>query len=127
MEPLSILRDLCIASQLEDVVSHGDQISFGRHHTFPKALPTPWKRPVKNAGPYTLETLVHFVKNLDKGYTEYLRLPRAPGVIPIPYLERKVCLIFCGSCVFNAGFQAAKSTQLAWSWPGTGRLLSRAY
>ena len=90
MESLALLREYSVANQLDEVVVEGDQISFGRHHTFPRNAPTAWKRGGKGAGTYSLETLVHFVKTLDKSVKEYLRLPRAPGVAIVPYLERKV-------------------------------------
>lgn len=113
MEPLNLLREFTSNNQLDQIAVEGEQIAFGRKRTFKRTEQTAWKRGQKNTGTYSLESLVHFVKNLDKSVREYLRLPRAPGVQHVPYLERKVGLLAPPSKTFSstvfAPFQSCKS------------------
>ena len=85
-----MLREFSIANQISDIVVEGDQIVFGGARSFARNAQTAWKKGGKGGGTYSLETLVHFVKTLDKPFKEYLRIARAPGVAIVPYLERKV-------------------------------------
>lgn len=103
MEGLRTLREISINNQLHDVVVEGDLISLGGQ-SFPRSTQTPWKGKSRVAADgYTLESLVHFVKNISLGHAEYMRQPRAQGVGYVAYLDRKV------------------------GWPRSGQLHSASY
>lgn len=84
------MREFTIGNRLQDVVVEGDQISFAGRRSFSRKTQTAWKAKAKGTGLYSLESLLHYVKNMDKPVTEYMRLARAPGVSVVSFLDRKV-------------------------------------
>ncbi|XP_052190523.1 protein CDC73 homolog [Diospyros lotus] len=91
MDPLSALRDYTIRNELDKIVRVGDEFRFGGEYAFPCGVATAYRS--KQGSLYTLETLVHFVKNHHLKHTEYMhhaRLHNLPSVVT--FIDRKPLL-----------------------------------
>ncbi|KAK3042171.1 hypothetical protein RJ639_001291 [Escallonia herrerae] len=87
MDPLSALRDFTVRNELDKIVRVGDTFHFSTAYAFPCAAPTAYRS--KQGTLYTLETLVHFVKNLHAKHHDYIRTTSTQKIPAVTLLDRK--------------------------------------
>ncbi|XP_059649551.1 protein CDC73 homolog [Cornus florida] len=90
MDPLSALRDFTIAGELDKIVRVGDDFRFGTDYTFPCSMATAYK--AKQGQLYTLETLIHFIKNHHLKHSDYIRIAGAHKITAVTLPDRKSLL-----------------------------------
>lgn len=93
MDPLSALREYTTRNALDQITQIGEEIRFGGDYSFAAASPTAYK---SKQGPlYTLETLVHFVKNHHLKHTDYMAHARrtlSSSSVVVTFIDRKPLL-----------------------------------
>jgi Paf1 complex subunit CDC73 N-terminal len=95
MDPLSLLREFYISSQLDQIEVKNDRIKFGEKFTFLKTLPTAYKSQLGRGEFYTLETLLFFLKYFHGGepnpsFPNYMQVARSSGLPYVSMVDRKV-------------------------------------
>lgn len=90
MDPLSALRDFTIRDELDKIVRVNDEFRFGSDYTFPCFAETAYRS--KQGNLYTLETLLHYVKNQHVKHTEYIQNARTQGIPSVTFPDRKPLL-----------------------------------
>ncbi|KAL6004707.1 accessory factor associated with RNA polymerase II [Asimina triloba] len=90
MDPLSVLRDFTIRGELDKIVRVGDDFRFGLDYSFPCSASTGYR--TKQGTFYTLETLVHYIKNHHLKHVEYLQNARNLKIPPVTFPDRKPLL-----------------------------------
>ncbi|KAI4345656.1 hypothetical protein L6164_012756 [Bauhinia variegata] len=90
MDPLSALRDFTIRGELDKVVRYNGEYRFGDEYSFPCSAETAYRSAKGNR--YTLETLVHYIKNHHLKHTDYIQNTVALGIPSVPFPDRKPLL-----------------------------------
>mmetsp|Transcript_22701 Transcript_22701/g.31670 ORF Transcript_22701/g.31670 Transcript_22701/m.31670 type:complete len:460 (-) Transcript_22701:345-1724(-) len=92
MDPLRCLRDAVIQNQLDSVLVDGEFIQFGDRFTFPRNVATSYKSQRGKGAFYSLDALVHFVKNKDLEIGSYLGMQDDSQRQLISFIDRKELL-----------------------------------
>ncbi|KAJ7980013.1 PHP protein [Quillaja saponaria] len=87
MDPLSALRDCTIRGELEKIVRLNGEFRFGDDYSFPCSVETAYRSTKGNR--YTLETLVHYIKNHHLKHTDYIQNTVALGIPSVTFPDRK--------------------------------------
>ncbi|XP_058778460.1 protein CDC73 homolog [Vicia villosa] len=90
MDPLTLLRDFTMRGELDKIVRHNTDLCFGDEYTFPSSLETAYRSTKGNR--YTLETLVHYIKNHHLKHAEYFQNTLALGIPSVSLPDRKPIL-----------------------------------
>ncbi|XP_061354524.1 protein CDC73 homolog [Gastrolobium bilobum] len=90
MDPLSALREFTIRGELEKIVRVNGEFRFGDEYSFPCSVETAYRSTKGNR--YTLETLVHYIKNHHLKHTEYFQNTFALGIPSVTLPDRKPIL-----------------------------------
>lgn len=90
MDPLSLLRDFTMRGDLDKIVRINGDFRFGDEYTFPSSLETAYRSTKGNR--YTLETLVHYIKNHHLKHTEYFQNTLALSIPSVTLPDRKPIL-----------------------------------
>lgn len=90
MDPLTLLRDFTIRGDLDKITRLNGNFRFGEDYTFPCSLETAYRSTKGNR--YTLETLVHYIKNHHLKHTEYFQNTLALGIPSVTLPDRKPIL-----------------------------------
>ncbi|XP_010532562.1 PREDICTED: protein CDC73 homolog [Tarenaya hassleriana] len=90
MDPLSVLRDFTIRGDLDKIERVGDEYRFGTEYSFPSASETAYRS--KSGSLYTLEALVHYVKNQHLKHGEYMQSTFKNAVPAVTLPDRKPLL-----------------------------------
>uniref|UniRef100_A0A5B6ZC17 Putative RNA polymerase II accessory factor n=1 Tax=Davidia involucrata TaxID=16924 RepID=A0A5B6ZC17_DAVIN len=90
MDPLSALRDFTIQNELDKIVRVGDDFRFGNDYTYPCSIATAYRS--KQGNLYTLETLVHYIKNHHLKHTDYIQNTRTQKIPVVTLPDRKPLL-----------------------------------
>nr|KYP52724.1 Parafibromin [Cajanus cajan] len=90
MDPLSALREFTMRGEVERIVRVNGEFRFGEEYTFPCWVETAYRSTKGNR--YTLETLVHYVKNHHLKHTEYIQNTFAVGIPSVTLPDRKPLL-----------------------------------
>jgi parafibromin len=90
MDPLTLLRDFTMRGELDKIVRLNTDFRFGDEYTFPCSLETAYRSTKGNR--YTLETLVHYIKNHHLKHTEYFQNTLALGIPSVTLPDRKPIL-----------------------------------
>ncbi|XP_010551717.1 PREDICTED: protein CDC73 homolog [Tarenaya hassleriana] len=91
MDPLSVLREFTIRGEdLDRIERVGDEYRFGSECSFPCAAETAYRS--KSGSLYTLEALVHYVKNQHLKHGEYMQSTVKNAVPAVTLLDRKPLL-----------------------------------
>ncbi|KAF8059437.1 CDC73 [Scenedesmus sp. PABB004] len=62
MDPLAILKEYCLAGQLDQVSLEGDRVRFSDKYSFPKAAPTAFRAKDGAGDHYSLAAVAFFIK-----------------------------------------------------------------
>ncbi|KAK4718597.1 hypothetical protein R3W88_016935 [Solanum pinnatisectum] len=92
MDPLTLLRDYTIRSELHKIVRIGDDYRFGNDYTFPCTIETAYRSKHVQANRYTLETLINFITNHHLKHTEYIQQSRSLRIPAVTLPDRKPLL-----------------------------------
>lgn len=76
--------------EVEKIVRVNGELRFGEEYTFPCWVETAYRSTKGNR--YTLETLVHYIKNHDLKHTEYIQNTFAVGIPSVTLPDRKPLL-----------------------------------
>ncbi|XP_022631686.1 protein CDC73 homolog isoform X1 [Vigna radiata var. radiata] len=90
MDPLSALREFTMRGEVEKIVRVNGEFRFGEEYTFPCWVETAYRSTKGNR--YTLETLVHYIKNHHLKHTEYIQNTFAVGIPSVTLPDRKPLL-----------------------------------
>ncbi|XP_077245256.1 PLANT HOMOLOGOUS TO PARAFIBROMIN [Tasmannia lanceolata] len=90
MDPLSALREFTVRNELDKIIRSNDEFRFGTDYTFPCSAKTAYRS--KQGNLYTLETLIHYIKNLHIKHTDYLQNSRTHKIPPVTLPDRKPLL-----------------------------------
>ncbi|ESW29088.1 hypothetical protein PHAVU_002G042300 [Phaseolus vulgaris] len=90
MDPLSALREFTMRGEVEKIVRLNNEFRFGEEYTFPCWVETAFRSTKGNR--YTLETLVHYIKNHHLKHTEYIQNTFAVGIPSVTLPDRKPLL-----------------------------------
>ncbi|KAA8548656.1 hypothetical protein F0562_000340 [Nyssa sinensis] len=90
MDPLSALRDFSIRNELDKIVRVGDDFRFSNDYAFPCSVATAYRS--KQGNLYTLETLVHYIKNHHLKHTDYIQNARTQKIPVVTLPDRKPLL-----------------------------------
>ncbi|KAK7308012.1 hypothetical protein VNO77_41565 [Canavalia gladiata] len=90
MDPLSALREFTMRGEVEKIVRVNGEFRFGEEYTFPCSVETAYRSTKGNR--YTLETLVHYIKNQHLKHTEYFQNTIALGIPSVTLPDRKPLL-----------------------------------
>ena len=90
MDPLSVLRDYAMRSDLDSIKRVGEEYHFGDEYRFPCSVETAYRS--KQGNLYTLDSLVFFVKNTQVKHTEYMQQSRALKLQTVTFIDRKALL-----------------------------------
>lgn len=90
MDPLSALREYTMRGELEKIVRVNGEFRFGEEYSFPCSVETAYRSTKGNR--YTLETLVHYVRNHHLKHTEYFQNTFALGIPSVTLPDRKPLL-----------------------------------
>ncbi|KAJ1384379.1 Paf1 complex subunit Cdc73, N-terminal domain [Sesbania bispinosa] len=90
MDPLSALREFTMRGELEKIVRVNGEFRFGEEYSFPCSVETAYRSTKGNR--YTLETLVHYIKNHHLKHTEYFQNTFALGIPSVTLPDRKPLL-----------------------------------
>lgn len=90
MDPLSALREFTMRGDLEKIVRLNGEFRFGEEYSFPCSVETAYRSTKGNR--YTLETLVHYIKNHHLKHTEYFQNTFALGIPSVTLPDRKPIL-----------------------------------
>ncbi|XP_027361466.1 protein CDC73 homolog isoform X2 [Abrus precatorius] len=90
MDPLSALREFTMRGEVEKIVRVNGELRFGEEYTFPCSVETAYRSTKGNR--YTLETLVHYIKNHHLKHTEYFQNTIALGIPSVTLPDRKPLL-----------------------------------
>ncbi|XP_057450223.1 protein CDC73 homolog [Lotus japonicus] len=90
MDPLSALREFTMRGELDKIVKLNGEFRFGEEYSFPCSVETAYRSTKGNR--YTLETLVHYVKNHHLKHTEYFQNTFALGIPSVTLPDRKPIL-----------------------------------
>ncbi|KAK4266323.1 hypothetical protein QN277_027265 [Acacia crassicarpa] len=87
MDPLTALRDFIIRGELEKIVRFGDELRFCNEYSFPCSVETAYRSTKGNR--YTLETLVHYIKNHHLRHPDYIQNTVSLGIPPVSLPDQK--------------------------------------
>lgn len=90
MDPLSVLRDFTVRGELDKIVRVNDEFRFGSDYTFPCTIETAYRS--KQDHLYTLETLVHYIRNHHIKHSEYIQNARTQRIPAVTLPDRKILL-----------------------------------
>lgn len=90
MDPLSALRDFTIRGELDKIVRVDREFRFGNEYSFPFYAETAYRSTKGNR--YTLETLVHYIKNHHIKHTDYILNAVSLGISAVTFPDRKPLL-----------------------------------
>ncbi|RDY10644.1 Protein CDC73-like protein, partial [Mucuna pruriens] len=90
MDPLSAVREFTMKGEVEKIVRVNGEFRFGEEYTFPCWVETAYRSTKGNR--YTLETLVHYIKNHQLKHTEYMQNTFAMGIPSVTLPDRKPLL-----------------------------------
>ncbi|KFK39551.1 hypothetical protein AALP_AA3G258700 [Arabis alpina] len=90
MDPLSVLKDFTTRSDLDKIERVGSNYRFGSEYSFPCATETAYRS--KSGSLYTLEALVHYVKNQHLKHGEYMQSTVKNSVPAVTLPDRKPLL-----------------------------------
>ncbi|TKY71140.1 CDC73-like protein [Spatholobus suberectus] len=90
MDPLSALREFTMRGEVDKIVRVNGEFRFGEEYTFPCWVETAYRSTKGNR--YTLETLVHYIKNHHLKHTEYIQNTFAVGIPSVTLPDRKPLL-----------------------------------
>ncbi|KAK7405934.1 hypothetical protein VNO78_07546 [Psophocarpus tetragonolobus] len=90
MDPLSAVREFTMRGEVEKIVRVNGEFRFGEEYTFPCWVESAYRSTKGNR--YTLETLVHYVKNHHLKHTEYIQNTFAVGIPSVTLPDRKPLL-----------------------------------
>ncbi|KAL2349455.1 hypothetical protein Fmac_003455 [Flemingia macrophylla] len=90
MDPLSALREFTMRGEVEKIERVNGEFRFGEEYSFPCWVETAYRSTKGNR--YTLETLVHYVKNQHLKHTEYIQNTFAVGIPSVTLPDRKPLL-----------------------------------
>ncbi|KAI5070240.1 hypothetical protein GOP47_0015096 [Adiantum capillus-veneris] len=99
MDPLSILREYTMRSDLESIKQVGDEFLFGDEYRFVCNMDTAYRS--KQGSLYTLDSLVFFVKNTHTKHTDYMQQARALKLQTVTFIDRKALLDYLEGRVQN--------------------------
>jgi parafibromin len=89
MDPLSVLRTFITNNELDQVVESGSSINFGGRFSFENAVPTAYRSGQGKGEFYDLQTLLFYVKNMERNYGDYLKAAKDKGLAQVKLLDRK--------------------------------------
>ncbi|GMH36728.1 hypothetical protein BSKO_04601 [Bryopsis sp. KO-2023] len=87
MDPLTLLREFCVAGKLDVVMKSGNRIDFGEDYSFDGKMPTAFKS--AHGSFYDLQSVYFFIKNKDLNYLGYCEIALAQKVEKVAYLDKK--------------------------------------
>lgn len=90
MDPLSVLKDFTTRKDLDKIERVGANYRFGSGYSFPCATETAYRS--KGGSLYTLEALVHYVKNIHLKLGEYMQSTVKNSVPAVTLPDRKPLL-----------------------------------
>ncbi|CAN8268732.1 unnamed protein product [Cochlearia groenlandica] len=90
MDPLSVLKDFTTKGNLDKIERVGLNYRFGSEYSFPCATETAYRS--KSGSLYTLEALVHYVKNQHMKHGEYMQSTVKNAVPAVTLPDRKPLL-----------------------------------
>ncbi|KAK7308867.1 hypothetical protein RJT34_05169 [Clitoria ternatea] len=90
MDPLTALREFTMRGEVEKIVRVNGEFRFGEEYSFPCSVETAYRSTKGNR--YTLETLVHYIKNHHLKHTEYFQNTFALSIPSVTLPDRKPLL-----------------------------------
>jgi len=90
MDPLSVLKEFTIRGDIDKIERVGANYRFGSEYSFPCATETAYRS--KSGSLYTLEALVHYVKNQQLKHGEYMQSTVKNSVPAVTLPDRKPLL-----------------------------------